>query len=124
MSELVVAVRAIDARGILDVAVHTSSHGDVAVDEDTFAGRDISMALLTSRAGLEMGAVIEVDEPGDLIGAEPFDRTILFRCLGKLLNVRTIGLDCGVAPHAGCVGGEGHQLSRIGIDMTGFAVEA
>lgn len=118
------AVRAIDARGILDVAVHAPGHRDVTVDEDTFAARDVSMALLASRAGLKMGAVIEVDEPGDLIDPDPFDRTILFRCLGKLLNVRTIGLDRSVATHAGCVSGEGHQLSRIGIDVTGFAVEA
>src|SRR5438270_5914129 len=100
---LFMAERAVDAGLLLAMAVHAAAHRQIGLTSKRAACRNRPVALLAGVAGRDVFAVVEEDEAGHLINADPLDFMVV---LARVTLPANGGL------------GQSHHLARIGVDMT------
>ena len=105
----------------LVVTAHAGPHRDGLLLGNYVAlgDRTVTRAASNSRVAVMKG-VREVNVVGNTIDLDPGDRLVLLFKLGQPLNVRAVGLDRGMACHAGrflgVAGSEAGVLDRVTIE--------
>ena len=104
---------------------HATEHlHDVRLERDDVALGHRAMAFRAIDLRLEMGSVLPEHVVRNLIDADPGNRLSGCRKFRQLLNRRTVRRDRLMTSHAEGRGRVRHQLSCVGIHVTGPALQA
>ena len=79
------------------------------------------MTVLAGIAGLDVSAVAEGHVIGNLVHPHPWNRPLVVEIRSQFPDGRAVGLDGGMALHAGGGGRNALRLTRVGVRVAHFA---
>ena len=119
----VVAKRTVDARLILPVAVHASTHRRIHFLRDYVPFRNRAVTGLAIRPRLLMDPVAKKHITWNLIHTNPRHQLLILCVSSQLLNSRALRLDRGMAAHASLCHRVSHHLARIRVCVAVLALQ-